>query len=185
MGCQTHANFQLVVVTGSLEEKKRNSVHSLFKNFSIFSIFVDFVLQPTDFLLETRFALPHPSLHDSTQYIELWRDGCSAMSWRGLAVLLNMTATFAYAYGPERQVFHFLGASTIQNGTKVPLFSKRISPPIVGVLAQGTTTVCEENCFIKHSISCYTVWSSRILHIRLWCKQCHILFALHFSIPTH
>lgn len=128
MGCQTHANFQLVVVTGSLEEKKRNSVHSLFKNFSIFSIFVDFVLQPTDFLLETRFALPHPSLHDSTQYIELWRDGCSAMSWRGLAVLLNMTATFAYAYGPERQVFHFLGASTIQNGTKVPLFSKRIFP---------------------------------------------------------
>ena len=128
MGCQTHANFQLVVVTGSLEEKKRNSVHFLFKNFSIFSIFVDFVLQPTDFLLETRFALPHPSLHDSTQYIELWRDGCSAMSWRGLAVLLNMTATFAYAYGPERQVFHFLGASTIQNGTKVPLFSKRIFP---------------------------------------------------------
>ena len=128
MGCQTHANFQLVVVTGSHEEKKRNSVHSLFKNFSIFSIFVDFVLQPTDFLLETRFALPHPSLHDSTQYIELWRDGCSAMSWRGLAVLLNMTATFAYAYGPERQVFHFLGASTIQNGTKVPLFSKRIFP---------------------------------------------------------
>ena len=128
MGCQTHANFQLVVVTGSLEEKKRNSVHSFFKNFSIFSIFVDFVLQPTDFLLETRFALPHPSLHDSTQYIELWRDGCSAMSWRGLAVLLNMTATFAYAYGPERQVFHFLGASTIQNGTKVPLFSKRIFP---------------------------------------------------------